>query len=129
MGISLLCFPGCGSESVTEGFVRFESGIVVQSGKVEIRSLDAANRYAGRIQPDGSFELKNGSGTLGVPPGEYEAVVVQVVMTEDLALEHHEHGETVPRRYADYYTSDLRVTVTEGQTEPIEIVLQEDEDA
>ena len=39
-----------------------------------------------------------------------EVVVVQIVLTEDLAADLHTHGRTVPRRYADYYTSGLRVT-------------------
>jgi transposase len=47
----------------------------------------------------------------------------QIVLTEDLAIEQHQHGHTVSRRYADYYTSDLKYTVAENQTGPIEITV------
>ena len=45
------------------------------------------------------------------------------MLTEDLALEAHTHGNTVPRRYADYYTRDIKVDVAPNQTKRIEIVV------
>jgi hypothetical protein len=63
---------------------------------------------------------------VGLPAGAYEVVVVQIVLTEDLALEAHTHGNTVPRRYADYYTSDLKVDIAPNQTKRIEIVVPVD---
>jgi len=53
---------------------------------------------------------------------------VQIVLTEDLALEAHTHGNTVPRRYADYYTSDLKVDIAPDHTKRIEIVVPADAD-
>ncbi|TWT89468.1 hypothetical protein Pla52n_67560 [Stieleria varia] len=49
-------------------------------------------------------------------------------MTEDLAKEAHTHGNTVPRRYADYYTSGLEIEIPQDQTKPIEIVIAQDSD-
>jgi hypothetical protein len=103
--------------------VRFDDGQPVQSGSVEFRSLENGNRCAGRIASDGSFELEDQNGDASFPPGEYEVVVVQIVSTEDLAADDHQHGRTVPRQYADYYTSNLRITNQADRTEPIVVEL------
>ena len=116
---------GCnGSGTTSSGAVRFEDGSPVSSGSVELRNLSDKKRYASRIAPDGSFTLADENGTVGIPAGSYEAVIVQIVLTEDLPPELHTHGHTVPRRYADYYTSGLTVDLAEGQTTPIEIVVE-----
>ena len=64
------------------------------------------------------------NGKIGLPAGTYEVVIVQIVLTEDLAKKDHSHGHTVPRWYADYHTSGLQVTVVDNQTKPIEIVIR-----
>ncbi len=107
-----------------QGVVLFDDGSPVQSGSIELRSLDDRSRYSSRIAADGSFALADQDGNAGCPPGEYEAVVVQIVLTEDLAAEAHDHGLTVPRRYADYYTSGLRVTNPERSESPLRITLE-----
>ncbi len=120
-----LLLTGCGSSSGSyQGTVQFDDGSPVQSGSVEFRSLADGSRYASRIATDGSFSLADQEGRLGCPPGDYEVVVVQIVLTEDLAAEAHEHGRTVPRRFADYYTSGLRVTNDADSTSPLRITLQ-----
>ena len=86
--------------------------------------MSDAERFSSRITPEGTFQPADKQGNVGLPPGKYEAVVVQIVLTEDLAKEDHTHGGTVPRRYADYYTSSLRVQVAKGQTEPIEVIVE-----
>lgn len=125
-GIALMSLLiGCGDGGATSnGFVRFDDGQPVQSGSVEFRSIADGARYASRIGPDGSFTLTDQNGDPDCPPGEYEVVVVQIVLTEDLAAEAHEHGRTVPRRYADYYTSGLRSTKPENDSEPLLVTLQ-----
>ena len=105
------------------GIVRFDDGQPVQSGSVEFRSLGDGLRFAGKISGDGSFELQDQDGTRSFPPGDYEVVVVQIVLTEDLAAESHQHGRTVPRQYADYYTSGLRVSNPADRTDPIVVQL------
>lgn len=121
--VMLLCV-GCSSTVLPSiGSVRFEDGQAVQSGSIELRAVTSGERFASRIDEQGGFILKDDEGNVGVPPGEYEVVVVQIVLTEDLPLEQHDHGRTVPRRYADYYTSNLRTTISDEQTSPIEIVL------
>ena len=121
----LACIAGCGSPTgPTSGIVRFDDGSPVRSGSIELRRRDDKERFSSRISTEGAFQPANEDGEIGLPPGSYDVVVVQIVLTEDLALEAHTHGGTVPRRYADYYTSDLEVEVADGQVEPIEIVVQ-----
>ncbi|TWT84560.1 hypothetical protein CA13_60400 [Planctomycetes bacterium CA13] len=116
---------GCAKPSGShKGIVLFDDGTSVQSGSVEFRSLADGSRYASRIAADGSFALTDQDGEIVCPPGEYEVVVVQIVLTEDLAAEAHEHGRTVPRRYADYYTSGLRVTTPQQSDSPIRVTLE-----
>lgn len=72
------------------------------------------------------FHPTNINGKIGLSVGTYEVVIVQIVLTEDLAKNAHSHGHTVPRRYADYHTSGLQVTVVDNQTKPIEIAIRAD---
>lgn len=114
---------GCSSQQPATGIVGYTDGDPVQSGSIEFRSLETGDRYAGKIASNGAFTLRDQDGNEHLPPGEYEVVVVQIVMTEDVAAADHEHGQTVPRRYADYYTSDLRFTNQADRTSPIQIEL------
>jgi hypothetical protein len=123
----LILVAGCSQIAGNyEGQVLFDDGSPVQSGSIEFRSLSDNARYASRISSDGSFKLTNQDGVLGCPPGEYEVVVVQIVLTEDLAAEDHQHGRTVPRKYADYYTSGLRATNADVPNTPIQITIATD---
>lgn len=110
LAVAVLIQAGCGgSPSTASGLVRFDNDEPVRSGSIEFRSLADGSRYASRIASDGSFTLTNADGDIQCPAGKYEVVVVQIVLTEDLAADAHSHGKTVPRKYADYYTSGLRV--------------------
>jgi hypothetical protein len=116
---------GCSNKELAAGgLVQFSNGQSVQSGSVEFRSLANGERYASRIGEIGQFELMDSKGRVGIPPGEYEVVVVQIVLTEDLALDKHTHGGTVPRRYADYYTSGLTKKVGTSPDETIRLVIE-----
>ena len=126
MLLSLCLAPGCsGPTTSSAGHVVFSSGEPVQSGSIEFRSLESGNRYSSRLDEQGRFELADADGRVGIAPGEYEVVVVQIVLTEDLALDKHSHGKTVPRRYADYYTSDVRAAIVENSTKPIRVVVED----
>ena len=124
----VLFTTGCGGPvGPTTGVVHFEDGTPVKSGSVELRRLSDKERFSSRIAPDGTFRPADKDSNVGLPPGNYDAVVVQIVLTEDLAAEDHTHGRTVPRRYADYYTSDLKVQVNPDQVAPVMIVIKSDE--
>jgi hypothetical protein len=121
----VLGIVGCGGPTgPTAGVVRFDDGTAVQSGSIEFRRLSDKERFSSRIAGDGSFTPADKKGKVGLPPGKYEVVIVQIVMTEDLAKDAHTHGGTVPRRYADYYTSGLEVEVAEGEADPIEVLIE-----
>lgn len=123
-----LCVVGCGKPTTpSAGFVQFIDGEPVQSGSIEFRSLDDRASFASRLSPDGGFTLTDKDGAENLPVGDYEVVVVQIVLTEDLAAEAHQHGRTVPRRYADYYTSGLTFSNQADRTAPIEIALEFEE--
>lgn len=126
MALTLLVSIGCtGATHSGSGVVQFDDRQPVQSGSIELRSLADGLRYASRIAGDGSFTLADQDGVVGCPPGDYEVVIVQIVLTEDLAAADHQHGRTVPRRYADYYTSGLRTTKADDDA-LIRIVLETD---
>jgi hypothetical protein len=114
---------GCSSQQPATGIVGYTDGDPVQSGSIEFRSLETGDRYAGKIRSNGAFTLRDQDGYESLPPGDYEIVVVQIVMTEDVAAADHQHGTTVPRRYADYYTSDLRFTNQADRTDSIRVEL------
>ena len=123
LSLALLC-AGCSSQTLpSAGTVSFDDGEPVRSGSIEFRALSDGTRYSSRIGAGGEFELTGSDGNKGIDPGVYEVIVLQIVLTEDLAIEQHQHGHTVPRRYADYYTSDLKYTIAENQTGPIEITV------
>lgn len=124
-GLLTLLVMGCGDPGVSGGVVRFRSGPPVRAGTIEFRSTETGRRYSGQISTDGEFSLVSDQDRSGIPAGTYEVVVVQMVITEDLASAAHQHGGTVPRRYADYHTSGLRTKIRENQESPIMIVLDE----
>ena len=105
------------------GVVYFDDGEPVRSGSIEFRSIADGTRFSSRISADGEFDLADAEDRKGIKPGSYEVIVVQIVLTEDLAIEEHRHGHTVPRRYADYYTSDLELNVVDNQTKPLKVVI------
>jgi hypothetical protein len=117
---------GCsGSRNVpAEGHVSFTDQSPVRSGKVELRSADSSMRAIGNIDAEGKFSLRTDDARDGVPPGDYEAVVVQFIVTEDMSASMHGHGGSVPRRYADYYTSGLKVSIPEEGNRDIKIVVE-----
>ena len=108
------------------GIVRFQDGSCLTSGSIEFRNVGNGSCFASRVTNQGVFHPANIHGKIGLPVGTYEVVIVQIVLTEDLAKKDHSHGHTVPRRYADYNTSGLQVTVVANQTKPIEIAIRDD---
>ncbi len=125
LGLLAVGLAGCNSALHSgQGTVRFTDGEPVQAGSVELRCIDKGIQYASKIDRQGAFQLASQQGEPGLPPGEYEAVVVLIVMTEHLAAAKHQHGHDVPARYADYGTSGLKVQVESPDSAPIQLVLE-----
>ena len=123
-----LAVTGCTKYSgVATGHVRFDDGSPLTSGAIEFRNVLDGSCFTSRITSEGFFQPANLIGTIGLPAGTYYVVIFQIVLTEDLAKKDHSHGHTVPRRYADYHSSDIVVTVLDHQTNAIEIIVPADQ--
>ena len=117
---------GCGGPTIypVAGNVVFSDGEVVQNGKIEFRSTEGPWRAMGDLDTKGRFRLRTMEGDDGLPAGTYDVVVLQIIMTEDLSISQHNHGRPVPARYADYFTSGLRTTVSADNSEAITITIE-----
>lgn len=113
--IALLVATGCSSSEVptipVKGTVTLQDGTAVQTGTVEFNAIEGDWTARGTIQPDGTFYLSTFSDGDGAVPGTHDAVVVQLIATEDLPLHQHDHGPTVDPKYAHYDRSGLQYTV------------------
>jgi len=113
------------------GRVIYENGQPVDHGKVEFRSRDGQFIGQATLDRNGTFNLRGPRGAEGLPAGDYQAIVVQVVMTDVLptALQQHESAQ-VSLLYADYNSTPLQSTIETDQ--PNEVTLrierQKDED-
>lgn len=118
---------GCGgSEPIPEpttGRVVFDNGEPVRFGQIEYRSMDNGRRYASQLDGDGCFELLDFAGNEVIEPGEYEVIVYQFRFA-DFGI--NMEASEIPRRYADFYTSDLRATIEPGQQRRLDVVLKSD---
>ena len=57
----------------------------------------------------------------GAVPGTHDAVVVQLIVTEDLPLHQHDHGPTVDPKYAHYDRAGLHYIVSSDSENQISI--------
>jgi hypothetical protein len=119
---------GCGPRQPrtysVEGRVAFANGEVVKLGTVEFRETATGTVARGKIEPDGSFQLttyRNGDGAI---EGTHQAIVQQLIISEDLSFRDHDHGRRVPRKYASYKTSDLQVKINPVEKNAVLLTLQ-----
>ncbi len=122
----MMCAIGCGGPTRIDahGYVVFADGEPVKNGRIEFRSTTDKWRGTSEIDTAGHFRLMGDLGEKGIPAGEYEAIVVQLIITEDLSLAEHGHGRPVPRRYADYYTSGLKLAVSLENSNNLKVILE-----
>ncbi len=113
--IVLLAAIGCSGSGVptvpVKGTVTLRDGTAVQTGTVEFNATEGDWTARGTIQPDGTFYLSTFADGDGAVPGTHDAVVVQLIATEDLPLHQHDHGPTLDPKYAHYDRSGLQYTV------------------
>ena len=126
-GVSLfVATVGCDGVALlpVKGRVVFSDGEPVRTGRIEYNASGSPHRAMGVIDDTGYFELMTADGEKGLPAGEYDVIVVQLVITEDLSLADHDHGRAVPIKYADYTTSDLKALVSDGNAEEQQIIVE-----
>lgn len=118
---------GCSGNGIptfpVEGTVVLEDGTPVQTGTVEFNSTERDLTARGRIEADGTFTLTTFKEGDGAVAGVHDAVVVQLISTEDLPLHDHSHGPTIDPVYSHYDSAGLRFTVHDDRTNSIRIVL------
>ena len=106
---------GCGTDRVptypVHGHVRFADGDPVRVGTIELESLKFGTTATGRIGEDGSFTLGTYTPTDGAAVGEHRAIVVQIIVNDGTFQHTKDHGRAVPRRFRNYATSELSVSV------------------
>jgi hypothetical protein len=123
--IALLAAIGCsGSEVPTvpvKGTVTLRDGTAVETGTVEFNATEGDWTARGTIQPDGTFYLSTFTDGDGAVPGTHDAVVVQLIVTEDLPLHQHDHGPTVDPKYAHYDRAGLHYIVSSDSENQISI--------
>ena len=124
--IVVVAIAGCGESGVptfpVSGHVLLEDGTPVQTGIVEFTSADGAHTARGEIDRDGHFEFS-------AVEGEHRAVVVQLIMTEDLPLHEHDHGPTVAPYFAHYRRSGLSFSVDPRRENNFDVVVLAIEDS
>ena len=123
---ALIC--GCGPSHPTtyqtRGVVRFEDGTPVQTGVVELTSLQYQETATGRIQPDGSFVLGTFSESDGACEGKHSAIVLQVIINDGVTTHSRDHGPAVDLAFASYETSRLSVEVKPQDKNFIELTVR-----
>jgi hypothetical protein len=108
---ALACAVGCGGGKLysVDGTVVYRDGQVANElagGSVEFDPVQGKEGARGEIGPDGSFRLGTHRPGDGAAPGEYRVSIQPPVADLD------RRGKRVlPRRYEDFKTSGLRVTV------------------
>jgi hypothetical protein len=119
--VAALC-SGCGAPGIPEypvsGRVRLEDGTPVQTGTVEFTSVSGDHTARGKIDHEGRFAFST-------TEGEHLAVVIQLVLTEDLPLHEHDHGPTLDPDFAHYRRSGLRFTVDPEGENNFDVVVRE----
>lgn len=118
-GSSLFALAGCSDQLATypaKGIVRFaDDGGVVHVGTVELKSREHGVQARGQIQTDGTFILTTYEPDDGAIAGLHDAVVVQFVMSEDVAGHRPSRIGVVDRRFASYATSGLEVDISSSE--------------
>ena len=120
--VSLTILVGCSGNGIAtypvEGIVTLEDGTPWQTGTVEFNSTEHDLTASGRIQSDGTFRLTTYKAGDGAVSGDHDAVVVQLISTEDLPLHDHDHGPTIDPKYSHYDSAGLRLqSMTTAQTQ------------
>lgn len=118
-----LLVAGCGgsekASGTVAGKVTFQGAPVVE-GNVTFIKVGGGGSGAGVIQSDGTYSAKGVDG--GIPTGDYVAVVTPPEVTRDRGPNTSpevafKEMKDIPAKYRSEATSDLKVTIREGQND------------
>ncbi len=122
LAIVMSSLAGCGDSSTptypVSGRVRLADGTAVETGVVEFSSADGTHTVRGEIDRKGHFSF-------AAVAGEHRAVVIQLIVTEDLPLHEHDHGPTLHPDFAHYRRSGLSFAVKPEGENDFDVVVQE----
>ena len=111
---------GCGGSDLAgvSGLVKLD-GKPIEGGSVTFSPADQGALAYSSVNPDGTYELQSAGAKKGVKPGDYVATVSyrKGQPSSGMTIAQIEALELVPIRYTTPATSDLRVTVAEGDNE------------
>lgn len=126
--LAVLCAIGCGPSRPpaypAKGRVVFRNGSSVHVGTVELKSRDHRTQARGLIQPDGTFVLTTYEHEDGAVAGIHDAVVVQMLVAEDLKARTHGLFGIVHPRFASYATSGLTCEIEPSQRNEITLTVE-----
>lgn len=94
------------------GQVVFADGSPAHVGTVELKSRDHKIQARGAIDNDGVFHLTTYKKDDGAIAGKHDCVVVQMVMTEELANFQPSYEGVVDSRFGSFSTSGLSIEVS-----------------
>jgi hypothetical protein len=128
LGLAAVALAGCGDARLptypVQGQVVFDDGRPVRTGFIEFQSEEHGINARGSIERDGTFTLTTYETNDGAVAGSHQAVVLQFLSQENVPAIHHDHGDPVSLKHADYATSDLTFVVEPERTNTLQVVVQ-----
>lgn len=122
----LLVAVGCSGQHRTypvNGKVQFANGLPVKVGTVELKSSEHPEIQArGTIEQDGSFSLTTYKENDGAIAGKHFAVIVQLVIAEEVENHVASTYGVIDPKHSTYATSGLTVDIQPNQ--PNDIVIE-----
>ena len=126
--VFLASFVGCSDGRLkaypAKGKVVFKTGSPVHVGTVELKSREHGVQARGAIDKDGNFTLTTYVDGDGAIAGAHDCVVVQFVMTEELADFKPSAVGVVHPRFASYSTSGLSVEIKADQVNELKVEVE-----
>lgn len=127
----IFSISGC-SNSVEEASSKATGTITLDGQPVTVGTINFyptgdGNSAFATINEDGTFTVNTSAGTVGLEPGDYNAVIAyEVSPTEDAEGNEVEGKNPIPERYRDEENPAIAVNVPEGGTDSLSIELTSD---
>lgn len=106
---------GCRSDRTqtypANGTVVFDDDRPVQSGMIELESIDFNTTATGTIGENGTFVLGTYGSNDGAARGKHRVIIVQLIISDGVVKHEKDHGRSVPTFYSRYETSGLTAEI------------------